>query len=127
MAAPTYRDILFDSPKSGQPGEYAREVLKRFMSRAFRRPVRDDELAGKLALFHRAYAEDADFISAIKEPLVATLVSPQFLFLTEDEQLNDSSRRKLNDYELASRLSYFLWSTMPDDELLSSKWQECRL
>lgn len=114
-----HREILFDSPRSGQPEEYAEEVLTHFMSRAFRRPVRDEELAGKLDLFQRAYAEDADFIAAIKEPLVATLVSPQFLFLAEDEQLDDNKRRKLDDYELASRLSYFLWSTMPDEQLLS--------
>lgn len=114
-----HREILFDSPLSDEPEQYATEVLTRFMSRAFRRPVRDDELAGKLDLFRQAYAEDSDFVTAINEPLVATLVSPQFLFLTEDHGVNDSGRRKLNDYELASRLSYFLWSTMPDDQLMS--------
>ena len=114
-----HRRILFDSPHSGQPEPYAIEVLTRFMSRAFRRPVREEELAGKLELFRQTYAENQDFITAIKEPLVATLVSPQFLFIAEDQQVDVARRRKLKDYELASRLAYFLWSTMPDDELIS--------
>ena len=72
------------------------------MSRAFRRPVRDHELAGKLELFRQTLAETGDFITAIKEPLVATLVSAQFLFLAEGVRLDEDQRRKLDDYELAS-------------------------
>ena len=118
----SHKRILFDSPNRGKqdrPEAYAEEVLAHFMSRAFRRPVRKEELAGKLELFRQTLAESGDFITAIREPLVATLVSPQFLFLAEDQQAAGARRRKLNDYELASRLSYFLWSTMPDDELIS--------
>lgn len=112
-----HQRLLFDSPNRDEPEKYAAEILTRFMSRAFRRPVRDHELAGKLELFRQTLAETGDFITAIKEPLVATLVSAQFLFLAEDVRLDEDQRRKLDDYELASRLSYFLWSTMPDDEL----------
>lgn len=115
---PSHRQVLFDSPKRDQPEQYAAEVLKQFMSRAFRRPVREEELQSKLMLFRRTFATSSDFITAIKEPLVATLVSPQFLFLTEDAQRAEGQRRPLNSHELASRLSYFLWSTMPDEELL---------
>ena len=114
-----HKRLLFDSPNQGNPEEYASEVLSRFMSRAFRRPVRDDELAQKLKLFQITFENTNDFITAIKEPLVATLVSPKFLFLTEDFKLAEKQRRRLNDYELASRLSYFLWSTMPDETLLT--------
>ena len=114
-----HRRVLFDSHNRDKPRVYAEEVLRRFMTRAFRRPVREDELAGKMKLFDQAYAVDQDFITAIKEPLVATLVSPQFLFIAEDAKRDDTSRRKLDDHELASRLSYFLWSTMPDDALLA--------
>ena len=110
--------ILFDSPNKDQPAVYAREVLMRFMSKAFRRPVREKELAGKLALFESTFEETGDFLTSIKEPLVATLVSAQFLFIAEDTTLDENNRRKLDAYELASRLSYFLWSTMPDDELM---------
>lgn len=110
--------ILFPSEQQNDPERYAEQVLTRFMSRAFRRPVRKHELAGKMKLFQRAYAIDEDFVAAIKEPLVATLVSPQFLFLAEDTAVNHQARRRLSDFELASRLSYFLWSTMPDQQLL---------
>lgn len=115
----SHKRLLFDSPNSNQPETYAKEVLERFMPRAFRRPVRDEEISGKLELFRKVFAETGDFITAIKEPLVATLVSPQFLFLAEDSGPVGNRRRKLGDHELASRLSYFLWSTMPDEDLLS--------
>ena len=114
----SHRRILFDSPNRDQPEAYAEEILTRFMSQAFRRPIRPEELAGKLKLFRQAYAFENDFITAIKEPLVATLVSPQFLFLAEDMAVDPQQRRAVGDYELASRLSYFLWSTMPDETLL---------
>ena len=110
--------ILFDSRSSNDPQKYAAEVLKRFMTRAFRRPVRDDELSVQMEIFQQAWAKDQEFVPAIKEALIATLVSPQFLFLFEDDQADERRRRRLNDYEVASRLSYFLWSTMPDAELL---------
>lgn len=113
-----HRRLLFDSPNADDPEAYAREVLERFMPRAFRRPVREDELDGKLALFRAAYEETGDFVESIREPLVATLVSPAFLFLVEDTGLDEKRRRPLDDHELASRLSYFLWSTMPDVRLL---------
>ncbi len=116
----SHHRILFDSPNRNELRKYAEEVLTQFMSRAFRRPVRSAELAGKMKLFDQAFAKTNDFITAIKEPLVATLVSPQFLFLAEDTAHDDSKRRNLDDYELASRLSYFLWSTMPDEVLLAS-------
>ena len=117
---PSQERILFDSPtRENDPPAYAREVLRRFMSRAFRRPVREPELDRKLALFENCYEESQDFVAAIKIPLIATLVSPQFLFLNEDAEPDAKARRKLNGYELASRLSYFLWSTMPDADLLA--------
>ena len=122
-----HQQLLFDSPNRDQPEKYAGEVLTRFMSRAFRRPVRDSELAGKLELFRQTLEESGDFITAIKESLVATLVSAQFLFLTEDVRLDEDQRRKLDDYELASRLSYSLWATMPDEELLDLAAEHAKL
>ena len=115
---PSHKKILFDSPNRDDPQTYASEVLTRFMSAAYRRPVRPNELERKMKLFRTIYSKEKDFISAIKEPLAATLISPQFLFINEDHSLDEKKRRPLNDYELASRLSYYLWSTMPDEELL---------
>ena len=120
----SHRRILFDSPNSGDPERYAGEVVARFMARAFRRPLRVGELERKMALFRAALDEYGDFLTAIREPLVATLVSPQFLYLAEDavaataEEEGEAERRPLDDFELASRLSYFLTDTMPDDALL---------
>ena len=124
--------ILFDSPSSGNEVRYATEVLTRFMTRAYRRPVTDEEVQRRLALFQKVRPNKPSFEEAIKVPLMAVLSSPHFLYLVEPESFNaepeataasDSeavaSGSALNDYELASRLSYFLWSSMPDDELFA--------
>ena len=114
---PQSADILIESPERNRPELYAKDVLTAFMSRAFRRPVRPHEVETKLALFRRKFEATSDFVTAIREPLVATLVSPQFLFINEDHQFTPDRRRPLNDYEIAARLSYFLWQTMPDSDL----------
>ena len=107
--------LLFDSPNREDETIYAAEVLGKFMSRAFRRPVREGELQDMIDLFRQVRPQKNSFQEAIKVPLIATLCSPHFLFLLEPNWTNE--RRDLNDFELASRLSYFLWSSMPDDEL----------
>jgi mono/diheme cytochrome c family protein len=94
----------------------AREVLTQFMRRAFRRPVTPEEVAAKVALFEKTRAGKSSFTEAIKAPLAAVLASPHFLFLVEPAP-PAATPRPLNTHELASRLSYFLWSSMPDDEL----------
>ena len=93
---------------------YAQEILMNFMSRAFRRPVQPFEVAEKLALYDAAHKQTDDFVESIKIPLTSILVSPNFLYLAEP-----GADSNLTDFELASRLSYFLWSTMPDKELLA--------
>ncbi|AMV20384.1 DUF1592 domain-containing protein [Planctomyces sp. SH-PL14] len=120
--------ILFPSPKQkSNETEYAREVLTKFMRRAFRRPVAPSEVDAKLKLFAAARKEKA-FVEAIKLPLVAVLTSPHFLYLVETPRIDKvastakaaaPTAESLSDVELASRLSYFLWSSMPDEELLS--------
>ena len=108
-------EIAGKSAEKDEKG-YAREVLSRFMTRAYRRPLAAGELEPKLALFDKARAENVPFLDAIKRPLSAVLTSPNFLYLVEPEA-PAAQLRKLNGHELASRLSYFLWSSMPDDEL----------
>ena len=95
----------------------AREVLTRFMPKAYRRPVQPEEVEAKVALFEKLRAEKSSFTEAIKAPLAAVLSSPHFLFLVEPEA---AKPRKLAPYELASRLSYWLWSSIPDDALFSA-------
>ncbi len=103
----------------GSPAEEkscAQSIIKSFMTRAYRRPVSQLEVDAKVALFTKLRPEKPSFIEAMKTPLAATLASPHFLFLVEPE-VQTAVPRKLSPYELASRLSYFLWSSMPDEEL----------
>ncbi|QDU27004.1 hypothetical protein ETAA8_20880 [Anatilimnocola aggregata] len=97
---------------SEQPLVDAERIVKKFARRAFRRSVTDEELKPFLALFSASLDEKQTFEQAIRVALAAIMVSPEFLFLKEEPG-------QLNDFALASRLSYFLWSSMPDEELLS--------
>jgi mono/diheme cytochrome c family protein len=97
--------------------EQVREGLRRLASRAFRRPIRDDELDLFVNIVKAELAAGEKFPDAVKAGMLAILCSKSFIFITEgDEQ---ETRSTLNDWEIACRLSYLLWSTMPDDELLA--------
>lgn len=120
--------ILFESKNRNDEDLYVREVLERFMPRAYRRPVTTAEVDRKLSLFQRLRHQEPSFESTLISTLTSVLCSPHFLLISEPaeksiEEAVQVSRRRLNDYELASRLSYFLWSSMPDDILfdLASK------
>ncbi|REK17929.1 MAG: DUF1592 domain-containing protein [Planctomycetota bacterium] len=99
----------------------AREIIVDVMSRAYRRPVTDEEVARVMQLVKLADDGGESFNVAIGLGVQAILVSPHFLFRVEldPEPNNPDVIRELNDYELATRLSYFLWSSMPDDELFT--------
>jgi len=115
----SHTSILFDSPKrETDETAYARDVLLRFMRRAYRRPVKADEVETKLRLFTAA-RQDKTFVEAIKLPLIAVLISPHFIYLAEPVPEVQGGPSRLDDLQLASRLSYFLWSSMPDEELLT--------
>ncbi|MBI1353479.1 MAG: DUF1592 domain-containing protein [Acidobacteria bacterium] len=96
--------------------EAARRILARFAARAWRRPLERQEEDSLVALFRRADARGDAFEEAVGLGLRAALVSPNFLFRVEQTPAGEAERR-LNDWELASRLSYFLWLTMPDERL----------
>ena len=96
--------------------EAARRVLARFLSQAFRREVTDEELTRYYGLFQGARSLGDDYRTAIKLPVMTALVSPSFLFRSELGQLGDAAD-KISSSELANRLSYFLWSSMPDTRL----------
>jgi cytochrome c553 len=97
----------------------ARSILEPFATRAFRRPLRPDELAFLMNIFELGDSQDLVFNEAIKLALKSILISPQFLYRTSEELPEEKDRDTIaiGDYELASRLSYFLWGTMPDQEL----------
>ena len=98
--------------------EAARQDLRAFISRAFRRPATDDEVERLLGLFDRAISKGDSFEASLRFALKAALVSPNFLFLVEPMPKQDGIY-ELGGFQIASRLSYFLWSSMPDDQLFS--------
>jgi len=97
---------------SHDPLPDARRILLRFARRAFRREVTDDDVQPLLELVEAKLADGYSFEQAVRVGLTGVLMSPDFLFLREQPG-------RLDDFALASRLSYFLWSTMPDEELLA--------
>lgn len=99
--------------------EAARQVLERFAYRAWRKPPPSESLDGLLAMFDRAQERGDSYEQSIKLAMKAALVSPHFMFLAEPHP-PEKGNYALGGYELASRLSYFLWSSMPDDALLAS-------
>jgi hypothetical protein len=118
----TRQNILFVAPgKDGlSEAEAAGKVLERFASRAYRRPASSEEVGKLVALFESARTDGDDYDHSIRLALSATLVSPNFLFKIEQERSSDPDKPYfIDDYELATRLSYFLWSSMPDDALLA--------
>jgi mono/diheme cytochrome c family protein len=110
--APTPEDKSRLEVVSKQPMVDAERILRDFARRAFRRPVTDDDIKPFLTRVKAKLDAKFSFEQAMRVGLKAVLMSPHFLFLQEKPG-------KLDDFALASRLSYFLWSTMPDDELLA--------
>ena len=98
----------------------AQEILSTLMRRAYRRPVSEEDVEGPLA-FYREGRAAGDFDDGIEKALSAVLINPEFLFRVElDPDEVAAGVYRISDLELASRLSFFLWSSIPDDELLDA-------
>lgn len=113
---------IFTPRKSSQDNlAYASEVLTHFARKAFRRPVRDEEIDRYLALANRIGTAEKSLESGIKSAISAMLVSPSFLFIAPEASISRQTGNSvlISEHALASRLSYFLWSTMPDSELMA--------
>ncbi len=110
-----HRAILFDSPlRESDEREYVRQVLARFMTKAWRRPVEDREVEKRTQFFYTLLPEFPSFEEAMQETLALILIAPEFLYLVEPA---GEKKRPLDEWELVSRLSYFLWSSLPDESL----------
>lgn len=110
--------LLVEQPVWYTPESWtARRNLERFLRKALRRPASNQDLDRYFTLFTKARSDGASFEESFKVVCKAVLVSPRFLFRVEMDRPGDGPQR-LDDFELASRLSYFLWSTMPDEALL---------
>jgi len=116
------RDKIFICHPSGSADEMAcaEKILTNLAHHAYRRPVTADDMPQLLALYKDG-AEEGGFEGGIRLALQKMLVSPEFLFRAEIDPANAApgSVYKISDVELASRLSFFLWSTIPDDQLLA--------
>jgi len=120
MNSEDHRRIVFTRPSDAKTVEQAAgEIFGRLMPRAFRRPVDELEVDRVVKLVKFATDRGDSFERGVQVGLQAVLVSPYFLFRIEHdpEPGNAKAHHRISDYELASRLSYFLWSSMPDDEL----------
>ena len=100
----------FRAVMEDEPIQHVEDVVRRMAPLIFRRPVTEDEVRAFASLAEPALADERTFVDAVKVPLKAMLTSMQFL-------LHDAQPGELNDFALASRLSYFLWMSMPDDAL----------
>lgn len=122
--SPSRRKIFVSQPRTpAGEDQSARRILSSLMRRAYRRPVTDTDLQGPLALYRQARADGGtDFEAGIEMALSGVLVSPEFLFRVEHDPagLPANTPYRISDYELASRLSFFLWSSIPDDALLDA-------
>ncbi len=113
---------LFGEPPTprSDPREAARKVARSFARSAYRRPPADDEIEVLVKVFDLARENQLAYPEALRLMLKAVLVSPQFLFITPAQEAEPGQAIvPLDDHQLASRLSYFLWATMPDAELMS--------
>ncbi len=124
----SHRQIFFDSEHRHDEPVYAKEVLAHFMTRAWRRELSDDEIQQKLTLFHSIRAQCESFEDAMLEVLATVLSSPNFLYVVREvvetsepsagtASPNQLPPNRLSPDELATRLSLFLWCSIPDDTL----------
>ena len=118
---PTNRQkLLFGTTPTSEKDwrDSAKKVASSLTRSAYRRPATDQEIAVLMSVYDLARENKLDYQASLRMMLKAILISPQFLFITPAREPSASeSIVPLDDYQLASRLSYFLWSTMPDAEL----------
>jgi hypothetical protein len=117
---PSRQKVFITNPKiEGSEEAAARKILQKLARKAYRRPVMDDEV-NRLMNFYYQAAKEGGFDAGIENALSSILVSPSFLFRKEEAPKGTKPGEvyAISDFELASRLSFFLWSSLPDEELL---------
>ena len=110
--------IFFESPNQHDEDTYCKEILERFMTLAWRRPIADEDIAPYHGLFSKYRPGFSGFQETMIEVLATVLASPEFLYLVQTESEPPTASHTVNDLELANRLSFFLWSSIPDTQLL---------
>jgi hypothetical protein len=113
---PAYKNIFIDYAQKNDRLAYAQRILRNFATRAYRRPITAAEEEALVAVYRKSAAAGRGFEESVKDALLVALTSPQFLFLIESSPT--PGPEPLDDYELASKLSYFLWNGPPDRRTL---------
>ena len=112
-----WNEFFASPPDDADQPSIARDRLRPFLTRAFRRPVADEELDRYAGFVSRQLEAGVPFTEAMKSVAAAVIASPKFLYLYETSTKMESAE-PLDDFELASRMSFFLWGSLPDAELL---------
>ncbi len=120
-ARPSTRLVRAEPAERREEDGCAKQILSTLMRRAYRRPIVEADLKAPMALYREGRSE-GDFDAGIGRALSAVLVSPEFLFRVEldPDRAAEGAAYRISDLELASRLSFFLWSSLPDEELLDA-------
>ena len=113
---PSHQSIFIASKNRADGPAYAREILNNFAARAYRRPATDTEVSALMEVFEGSFDAGRGFRESVQDALQVALTSPQFLFLVETSAT--PGPEPIDDYELASKLSYFLWNGPPDERTL---------
>ncbi len=113
------RALFGDDSSRPRDRALAKEIAAKLVARAYRRPAADDEIERLADLVLASQKRGLTFEGGVRVALTAVLSSPHFLYRVEADPTPEAAAHELSGYELASRLSYFLWSTMPDDELFA--------
>jgi mono/diheme cytochrome c family protein len=114
---PPHKNIFTDFARPQDQPAYARHIIRNFAERAFRRPISREEENSLVAVFDHSFAASKNFTRSVKDSLQVVLTSPQFLFLIEKSAT--PAPEPLDNSELASKLSYFLWNGPPDRHTLN--------
>jgi hypothetical protein len=107
-----FYNTYYEDLKDHDPHKQYQQFIRKLAIKLFRRPVSDSELARFFDVAKKRYETDENVLDAVQSALTMMLCSPKFLYKVEGDSLN------LDDYAIASRLSYFLWNTLPDDRLI---------
>ncbi|MBM80455.1 MAG: hypothetical protein CMJ78_07670 [Planctomycetaceae bacterium] len=113
----SHSNIFIESDHKGDPPVYAREIIRAFATRAYRRPITQAEEATLVKIWKESFSNGGDLRQSIKDVILVILTSPQFLFLIESSET--PKPEPLDSHELASKLSYFLWNAAPDSKTLA--------
>jgi len=112
----SYKNIFVDFDRKSDREAYGRKIIHEFATKAYRRPVTPMEEEALTSVFRKSLADGRAFTDSVKDALTVVLTSPQFLFIIENSK--SPAAEPLDPYELASKLSYFLWNEPPDRRLL---------